>query len=152
LETLASVSSFKNDYEEFYRLALLLTGNVNSAARALEEITAEGASHIRQIRDKKRMAAWYVRRLREKADDLMAAGCGESSAEPPPEVVREVVSRVHALPEPDRSAVALFYLDRFTSREIAHLLQIRIEEFSAILERGRAVLDGAVESARPSLP
>ncbi len=132
-------------------MALLLTGDVNSAVRVLEEITAEGASHISQIRDTKRMAAWYVRRIREKAEILSPAESEATSAELPVQV-REIIARVHSLPEPDRTAVALFYLNRFTAREIAHLLKIRIEEFSACLERGRAALQGAVDKSSPSIP
>jgi DNA-directed RNA polymerase specialized sigma24 family protein len=129
-------------------LAFLLTGDVKSAVNALEEITAEGAAHINQIRDGKRMAAWYVRRIREKAEALKLVESGSPPAELPSHV-REIAARIHALPEPDRSAIALFYLNRFTAREIAHLLGIRIEEFSACLERGRAVLQDAIDGVGP---
>ena len=121
----------------------MLTGDVNSAARILEEIAAEGSSQISEIRDVKRMAAWYVHRIREKAEILMTLESEKVITELP-QHAREIVARIHALPEPDRSAVALFYLNRFTAREIAHLLKMRIEELSASLERGRAVLQDAV--------
>ena len=140
---MASISSLKNDCKEFYRLALLLTGDVNSAARILEEIAAEGSSQISEIRDAKRMAAWYIHRIREKTDILKTLDSDKASAELPQQA-RKIVARIHALPEPDRSAVALFYLNRFTAREIAHLLKMRIEELSACLERGRALLQDAV--------
>ncbi len=143
---MASISSLRNDCKEYYRLALLLTGDANSAEHVIEEITAEGASHISQIRDAKRMAAWYVHRIREKAEVFTAAGSETASKELPPRA-REIVARIHALKEPDRSAVALFYLNRFTAREIAHLLKIRIEELSACLEHGRSVLQDVVDNA-----
>ena len=124
-------------------MALLLTGDMNSATRVLEEIAAEGSSQISEIRDVKRVAAWYVHRIRGKAEILKTSESEKASIELP-QNARKVVARIHALPEPDRSAVALFYLNRFTAREIAHLLKMKIEEFSECIERGRAVLQDAI--------
>ena len=45
--------------------------------------------------------------------------------------------QISTLPEPERSALALFYAARLTTREIASLLKISIEEFSDRLESAR---------------
>jgi DNA-directed RNA polymerase specialized sigma24 family protein len=51
-----------------------------------------------------------------------------------------VAQRFRQLPEPERSALALFYLDLFPPPEIAQLLRVDLEELGEILSRGRSEL------------
>lgn len=136
---MASESTLRSDCGEYYRLALLLTGEPARAEAALSEVAREGGAQFAQIRDEKRRAAWFVRRLRERCTDAIPEP-GEGEHGQIPAGAREVVERISRMPEPDRSAVALFYLNRFTGREIAHILDMRIEQLSETLRQGRETL------------
>jgi DNA-directed RNA polymerase specialized sigma24 family protein len=46
---------------------------------------------------------------------------------------------VSAVPEPQRSALALFYLNEFTYREILSLLDLKVNELATLIARGRSL-------------
>jgi DNA-directed RNA polymerase specialized sigma24 family protein len=56
-----------------------------------------------------------------------------------------VAQRFSTLPEPERSALALFYLDLFTAEEIAKLLKMELNELGELLARGRTLLENAMQ-------
>ena len=56
-----------------------------------------------------------------------------------------VAQRFSTLPEPERSALALFYLELFEPAEIARLLKLPLEELAAALGRGRTLLSEAMQ-------
>ena len=47
----------------------------------------------------------------------------------------------HSLPEPERSALAMFYLELFDVEQIAQVLGLALEELSPVLDRGRRQLE-----------
>ena len=53
----------------------------------------------------------------------------------------------HLLPEPERSALALFYLELFELSEIAELLQMRLEDLATTLGSARKRLHDSLKQS-----
>lgn len=57
---------------------------------------------------------------------------------------------ISAAPEPQRSALALFYLDEFTLREILALLEMKTGEFSGLLASARRQFQAWLHATTPA--
>lgn len=145
---------------EFYRFALLLTGNAKSAEQVMAETLTEVEAQLSQFRNETSRQAWLATHIRER--------CLENNKSVPPTAPRllrddsesgtspEVLQieafllaqRFHTLPEPERSALALFYLDLFTAEEIAELLKMDIHVLSDTLGAARDLLRKALQAMR----
>lgn len=112
---------------------------------------------LAEFRNDTNRQAWLVRRIRERC---LRESAGNENAVPRllrterepggrPVVLNIeafiVAQRFSMLPEPERSALALFYLDLFQPGEIAKLLKMNIETLGATLGRARALLAGAMQ-------
>jgi DNA-directed RNA polymerase specialized sigma24 family protein len=145
---------------EFYRFALLLTGSIKTAEQVLAETLDDVAVQMAQVRNETGRQAWLVQRIRERC-----LKNNESAAPAAPRLVRTdstpgerpavlkieaflLAQRFHILPEPERSALALFYLDFFTIAEIAELLKMSIETLSETLDAARDLLDQSLRGAQ----
>jgi DNA-directed RNA polymerase specialized sigma24 family protein len=135
---------------EFYRFAVLLTGQIAKAEQAMAETLIKAEAALPQIRSETGRRAWFATRIREY--------CGVVEAPPPaaPRLLRAadddepvtvleieaylVAQRFQQLPEPGRSALALFYLDSFTNEDIAKLLKLTEDELAATLADARLQL------------
>lgn len=140
---------------ELYRFALLLTGGSDLAGRALDAVLSDCERRIDQIRDESHRVAWLVSRLRQSCMETTAASvespqeaqlsvrCGDSGSSdhglPPDAVI--LAQRFQSLPEPERSALALFYLELFDVEQIAQVLGLPLEELSPVLDRGRRQIE-----------
>ncbi len=63
----------------------------------------------------------------------------------------EVLARhFHGLPEPERSALALFYLDSFTPEQIAQLLGMNLDKLAGTLAQARTLLKRSLRPLSPS--
>ena len=142
---------------EFYRFALLLTGDHRVAEKIMAETLHEAEGQLAELRKLASRQAWLVQRIRERC--LRENAVNENEV---PRLLRApadagerreiltieafiVAQRFSTLPEPERSALALFYLDLFEPAEIARLLKLPIEELAATLGRGRAQLSEAMQ-------
>ena len=56
---------------------------------------------------------------------------------------------ISAAPEPQRSALALFYLDEFTLREMLALLEIKAVEFADLLSSARRQFQAWLDATTP---
>lgn len=56
---------------------------------------------------------------------------------------------ISAAPDPQRSALALFYLDEFDYREILDLAELKLNELSRFLSKGRRQLQAWLDSKFP---
>ena len=69
--------------------------------------------------------------------------CGDSGSPdhglPPDTVI--LAQSFHSLAEPERSALAMFYLELFDVEQIAQVLGLALEELSPVLDRGRRQLE-----------
>ena len=143
---------------EFYRFALLLTGSIQTAERVLADALTECEAQLLQMRNEKSREAWFTTRLRERSAAAAAI------ADPAPRLVREadagagaelleieaylMAQRFHRLPEPERTALALFYLELFEVEEIAKLLKLDEEQLAATVGRARALLQNELRVMR----
>lgn len=145
-----------------YRFALLLTGVETVAKQTVLDAWQECAPRLDSFRNAEgRAGCLYVairqRCLRKGPVPVEAAAtaagtatAGSASSTPADlesvsEDSRPIVfaRKIAALPEPDRSALALFYLHAMPARELASLLKLSLEDLSAALERGRQGLRDA---------
>jgi DNA-directed RNA polymerase specialized sigma24 family protein len=152
---------------EFYRFALLLTGNAKSAEQVMADTLSEVESQLGQFRNATSRQAWLATHIRER--------CLENNKSAPPtapRLLREesdpgtrpellgieaflLAQRFHLLPEPERSALALFYLELFSVEEIAELLKMDVDLLSDTLGAARELLQKSLgvtqgESTLPS--
>jgi len=63
--------------------------------------------------------------------------------------VNQLAIWISAAPEPQRTALALFYLDEFNHREILSLAELRIGELSRLLADGRRQLQAWLNATVP---
>ena len=144
---------------EFYRFALLLTGSIKAAEQVMAETLAEVAVHVAQVRSETGRRAWFVQHIRERclknneSAPPTAPRLNRTDAAPgeKPRVLKIeaflLAQRFHALPEPERSALALFYLDFFTVAEIAELLKMSLETLAETLGAARGLLTQSLHPA-----
>jgi len=143
---------------EFFRFALLLTGNAKSAEQVMADTLTNVESQLSQFRNETSRQAWLATHIRER--------CLENNKATPPTAPRllrddsdtgvEVLKieayllaqRFHLLPEPERSALALFYLDLFSAEEIAELLDMDMHTLSDTLGAGRDLLRKTLAAMR----
>jgi DNA-directed RNA polymerase specialized sigma24 family protein len=142
---------------EFYRFALLLTGNLKMAEQIMAETLHEVEGRLEELRHESHRHTWLATNIRQRClrenagnmheiprllrDDQPQGECGEVL-----EIEAFIVAqRFSTLPEPERSALALFYLDLFTAEEIAKLLKMELEELGELLVRGRNLLENAMQ-------
>ena len=149
---------------EFYRFALLLTGSIRMAEQVMAETLAEVAMHVAQVRSETARQAWFVQHLRERclknneSAPPAAPRLDRTDAVPgeKPRVLKIdaflLAQRFHILPEPERSALALFYLDFFTIAEIAELLKMNVETLGETLAAARSLLEQSLRTAAPDAP
>jgi RNA polymerase sigma-70 factor (ECF subfamily) len=148
---------------DFYRFAVLLTGSGQAAEQVMAQTLKEAEGQLTQIRNETNRHAWLAARIRERCLQL------QTHSEPPPGLLRGeeekesssqvevleieaylVAQRFHRLPEPERSALALFYFDFFTIEEMAKLLKIHEEQLADLLSRARALLQEQLREMRDS--
>jgi len=140
---------------EFYRFALLLTGDSGAAQKCLVEALHEGDAKLVEIRQRTARRASLIHRIRERclrsraandrglprAEHAEGVERGPAATKTGPFVVAQCFS---TLPEPQRSALALFYLDLLETPEIARLLKMETEDLARTLADARAILSEAM--------
>jgi len=138
---------------EFYRFALLLTGNIKTAEQIMADTLSEVESQLSEFRHEANRQAWLASRIRQRCLRENSGG-----GTPAPRLLRDeesggilkieafiVAQHVSTLPEPHRSALALFYLEIFTPEEIAKLLKVSIDDLAGLLAHARQLLATAME-------
>jgi DNA-directed RNA polymerase specialized sigma24 family protein len=150
--------------KEFYRLALLLAGDVYSAQQLLATCLADVEAHLDELRSSERRRWWMARRMRQQC---LAQGADMDPLPSAPRLIRDtewneaapevlkieayiVAQRFHQLPEPERSALALFYLDLFSTEEITQLLGMSLDELATVLTNARALLQAGLRPVEPT--
>jgi len=146
---------------DFYRFALLLTGDSSVAQRVLAETLHEAEATLAGIRHKPARQAWLIQRLKDRCARSPAvheqAGprTTDSGDEPPGRSNLEALTlaqRFSTLPEPQRSTLALFYLELFEAQEIARLLKVETEDLARTLTEARALLREALQETATHEP
>lgn len=134
---------------DLYRFACLLAGDEKSASEILLSVTRDSAAgHGGEFRSDRNRYAGLVNAIRERCKTV------SPDAEPDEPPANDNSSRLaksfSGLPEPERTALALFYTDLFTPEEIAGILRIDAGALSEKLANARQLLretGGAFPSA-----
>jgi DNA-directed RNA polymerase specialized sigma24 family protein len=140
---------------EFYRFALLLTGNIKTAEQIMADTLRDVEAQLGELRHEASRHAWLATRIRQRCLRENSGG-----GAPAPRLLREdesegllkieayiVAQHVSTLPEPERTAIALFYLDVFSAEEIAKLLKVSPDDLAALLGRARQLLADAMHAS-----
>ncbi len=126
----------------------------------MAEILVEAEMQISQLRNETSRHAWLATRIRERClkNNEAAPPAAPRLLRDDPETGEEpavlkieaflLAQRFHALPEPERSALALFYLEFFNVEEIARLLKMDEEVFSETLGAARQLLQDSLRDLR----
>jgi DNA-directed RNA polymerase specialized sigma24 family protein len=59
----------------------------------------------------------------------------------------QLAAWISAAPEPQRSALAFFYLNEFSHREMQNLLDVKMNELASLISRGRSQFQAWLEVA-----
>lgn len=133
-----------------------------SAQQVLANSLTEAEARIEQLRSPERRRFWLATRLRQHS---LEQSEGMEPLPTAPRLLREeslnmeaqevlgieayiVAQRFHALPEPERSALALFYLNLFNTEEIAQIVDLSLEQLADVLGRARALLQDSLRAAQ----
>jgi hypothetical protein len=127
---------------EFYRFALLLTGSTEAAERIVAETLSDSDAQLGEIRSVTQREACFASRVRQRCLRDFTPG-GEDAAE---DEGTALARKFATLQEPERSALALFYLDLFSTEEISSVLKMKPEDLADTLTRARAFLAEAMEA------
>lgn len=139
-----------------YRFALLMTGSVPTAAEVLR-LTVEQAERgdLSDVRDPRRVRRWLFARARSLCSrplvmpEALVAPSGSFVDAPslvpglPDDSVHHLPLLFARLPEPERCALALFYLYVFAPDELAEALDVKPAALAELLTRGRSLLSKA---------
>ena len=139
-----------------------MTGEASKAQEAFQGTVQEAA--LRSARDEPPSdRLWFFRDARWRCiavneQDLQAEPGVFEEAEISPGAPMQIEQLdpdqlavwISAAPEPQRSALALFYLDEFSLGEMLALLEMRAGELSELISSGRRQFQAWLNAAAPS--
>ncbi|MDQ6625702.1 MAG: hypothetical protein M3Y69_06120 [Verrucomicrobiota bacterium] len=146
---------------QLYRFCFLLMGDAAKAQEAFQATLREAALHSAQG-ESPPDRLWFFRDARWRC--LAASEQGIQAEELPMEECEVAphaaaqVKQLHpeqlavwisAAPEPQRSALAAYYLDEFTSRELLQLLDLKPKELSHLICEGRRQFQAWLDAVMP---
>ncbi len=138
-----------------------MTGDANKAQEAFQDTVREAA--LRSARDEPPPdRLWFFRDARWRclaaSEQGLQAEAGmleetEISAVAPAQIAQldpdQLAVWISAAPDPQRSALALFYLDEFSLREMLALLEMKAGEFSELISSGRRQFQAWLDATTP---
>lgn len=146
---------------QLYRFCFLMTGDAAKAQEAFQATLREAALRAGQgeppadrlwfFRD----ARWRCVLLGEEGLQAEAAALDETELSPqaPAQIAQlqpeQLAIWISTAPEPQRSALAAYYLDEFSPREILSLLDLKTAEFSAFVASGRRQFQAWLNATTP---
>jgi DNA-directed RNA polymerase specialized sigma24 family protein len=138
-----------------------MTGDAGKAQTAFQDTVREAA--LRSARDEPPPdRLWFFRDARWRclavSDEGLQAEPGmieeaEISPAAPMQIQQldpdQLAVWISAAPEPQRSALALFYLDEFSLRELLALLEVKAGELSELISSGRRQFQAWLDAVTP---
>jgi RNA polymerase sigma-70 factor (ECF subfamily) len=151
---------FKAEYRSLVALGAAMTGNLELAQDLAQDALARAFQYWPKISQYDRAGAWVRRVLINAAIDAIRRRGRESKAltrlpsEPTLMITDEGSDEwwraVRALPDRQRAAVALYYLEDMSIAEVAHVLDIAEGTVKASLSKARASLATALKEVDAS--
>jgi DNA-directed RNA polymerase specialized sigma24 family protein len=155
------VSALKQNLPQLYRFCFLMLGDSRKAQEVFDTTLREAALRAAHgelpnepfwlFRD----ARW--RCLEASGSDLQAEPLEMDAHELTPEAASQIEQLepaqvaiwISAAPDPQRTALALFYLDEFDYREILNLTELKLNELSSLLALGRRQFQAWLDAMLP---
>lgn len=146
---------------QLYRFCFLMTGDASKAQEAFQDTVREAA--LRSARDEPPPdRLWFFRDARWRCLAVTEQGLqaepgmleeAEISTVAPIQIEQlhpdQLAVWISAAPEPQRSALALFYLDEFNLRELLALLEVKAGELSELISSGRRQFQAWLDAVTP---
>ena len=143
---------------QLYRFCFLMTGDAAKAQTAFQDTVSEAARRT-DADEPPPDRLWFFRQARDRCLAVTEEGIQaepgmmkevEISPEAPAQIAtltpEQLAVWVSAAPEPQRSALALFYLDEFTLPELLSLLDMKAAELSELICSGRREFQSWLDS------
>jgi DNA-directed RNA polymerase specialized sigma24 family protein len=155
------VSVTTQNLPQLYRFCFLMTGDTAKAQEAFQATVREAA--VRAARDEPpadrlwffRDARWRCVAVCEEGIQAEPGMLEEADISPIAPVQIEQLDPdqlavwISAAPEPQRSALALFYLDEFSLDEMTALLEVKANELSDLISSGRRQFQAWLDATIP---
>ncbi len=146
---------------QLYRFCFLMTGDASKAQEAFQDTVREAA--LRSARDEPppdrlwffRDARWRCIAVSEQGLQAEPGMLEETEISPaaPMQIEQldpdQLAVWISAAPEPQRSALALFYLDEFSLREMLAVLEMKAGELSDLISSGRRQFQAWLDATTP---
>ena len=146
---------------QLYRFCFLMTGDASKAQEAFQNTVREAA--LRVARDEPPPdRLWFFRDARRRCLAVCEQGLQaepgtmeetEISPVGPMQIEQlepdQLAVWISAAPEPQRSALSLFYLDEFSLREMLALLEVKAGELSELISSGRQQFQAWLDATTP---
>jgi RNA polymerase sigma-70 factor (ECF subfamily) len=155
------VSVTTKNLPQLYRFCFLMTGDADKAREAFQDTVREAA--VRSAGDEPPPdRLWFFRDARWRCLGVTEEGLqaepgmleeSEVSAAAPGQIglldPDQLAVWISAAPEPQRSALALFYLDEFSLPEMLALLDVKAGELSELISSGRHQFQAWLDAVTP---
>ena len=138
----------KTQLQKMYRIAISMLQNEEDAEDAIQETVLKCWQKIGQVRNDEYFENWLTRILINQCNDILRAGKKIIYVEDMPEIIHEdnyftnewkgVLS---SLNEKYRVVMELYYVDGFSTKEIAGMLHITNTNVRSRMVRGRKQLE-----------
>jgi DNA-directed RNA polymerase specialized sigma24 family protein len=156
-----AVSVTTQNLPQLYRFCFLMTGDASKAQEAFQDTVREAA--LRSDRDEPPPdRLWFFRDARWRCIAVSEQGLQaepgmfeetEISPAAPMQIEQldpdQLAVWISAAPEPQRSALALFYLDEFSLREMLAVLEMKAGELSDLISSGRRQFQAWLDATTP---
>ncbi|MEP6956625.1 MAG: hypothetical protein ABI883_07350 [Chthoniobacterales bacterium] len=157
-----SVLQTNENLPQLYRFCFLMTGDAPKAQEAFQSTLREAALQAAQAEAPPRDRLWFFREARWRCiescevglqPEKIAMGECEVAASAPAQIEQlhpeQLAAWISAAPEPQRSALAAFYLDEFSLRELQVILDLKARELSKLITNGRCQFQAWLHSHTP---
>jgi DNA-directed RNA polymerase specialized sigma24 family protein len=158
----AGVPESKENLPQLYRFCFLMLGDAQKA-REVFEATLRAATERAGETETPADRFWLFREARGRCleaseqtlqpedVDLPQEDLASSAADQVLQIdVNQLAIWISAAPEPQRTALALFYLDEFTHREILKIAELKTAELSQLLASARRQFQSWLNSVVPA--
>lgn len=150
----AFVELLESQKQTLYKVARSYLHNDTDAADAIQETVLTCYEKLGQLREEKYFRTWLVRILIRKCQDQLRqrgrcvplAEAAEPSYDEPGQARAEFLALLDSLDEKYRTVLLLYYGEGFQVREIAQLLDLKVETVKTRLKRARASFKLAYEA------
>ena len=158
------MSDRKQNLPQLYRFCFLMLGDSRKAQEVFDTTLREAGSRAAQG-ELPRESFWLFREARwrcleESKTDLQPESLEIEEHDIAPQAALQIKQLeptqlaiwISAAPDPQRTALALFYLDEFNYLEILDIAELKLSTLSRCLSQGRRQLQAWLDAKHPGVP